>query len=287
MEKEEGLTKLEREEYLSSYAGDDRVVSSDDYKKEIAGWKDNEVHFYSKLPTFDRYADGFEGGELIVISGPTKNGKTTFAQTLTKNFQEQGIHSLWFTFEVQPRLFFKRFVTAEKFYLPRKLYDKRLDWLEDRIIESKIKYNTKAVFIDHLHYLVDIERMRNSSLDIGSVIRKLKLICVEYNIVIFLMAHTTKIKFDEMPSEENVRDSSFIPQEADSTLMIWRQRDKNRKTKKYEETGRTMLVITNHRRTGVMAKTVELKFNSGVLYESAVQRQLDVPDELSEENIGL
>ena len=266
--------KLDKENKLSEYVGEDRVVSSIDMKKEYAESHYTEVHFYSRIPTLDKLIDGFEGGELIVISGPTKNGKTTFAQTLTKNFESQKVNSLWFSFEVPAKLLFKKFATAEKFYLPRRLYDKRLDWLEDRIIESKIKYQTKAVFIDHLHYLVDIEKIKNSSIDIGSVIRKLKIIAIEQNIVIFLLAHTTKIKFEEVPSEENVRDSSFIPQEADSTIMIWRQRSKNKKTRAYEETGKTMLLVSNHRRTGVMSKSVELRFKDNLLFENTGDNQM-------------
>lgn len=261
--------EISKEEYLSTYTGEDRIVSSDVFLEELKNRGENPVKMFSKIPKLDSLIGHFEGGELYAISGQTKNGKTTFAQTLTKNFEEQGVHSLWFSFEVSGPLLFSKFVKTKLFYLPKKLYDKRLDWLEDRILEAKLKYKVKAVFIDHLHYLVDIERTRDSSLDIGSVIRKLKIIAIENNIVVFLLCHTKKLSSVDMPSAEDVRDSSFIPQEADSTMMVWRVMKKNKRTKEIEDSGKTLLIVSNHRRAGVMNKVVSLRFKDGLLFEEA------------------
>ena len=257
----------EKEERLANYEGEDRVVPSHEIEKELSEISTELFKVKSNLPTLDDLIEGFQGGELIIVSGPTKQGKTTFCQSLTKNFEDQGVKSLWFSFEVPLRQLFKQFIKADTIYLPRRLHDKRLDWLEDRILEAKIKYDAKVIFIDHLHYLVDIEKTRNASIEIGSIIRKLKSICVEHEVIIFLMVHTTKTRIDDMPTEENVRDSSFIPQEADSTLMIWREKKLNRKTKEIELTGKTVLLVSNHRRTGVMQQSVPLVFKDGMLYE--------------------
>jgi replicative DNA helicase len=256
-----------KEQELRDYEGDDKVVPATEMKERVFAAAYNPTKFFAGMTSLDSIIEGFEGGELIVISGPTKQGKTTFSQTLTANFEKQDVKSLWFSYEVSMRQLFEKFVKAKDFYLPQRLVPKNLDWLEERVIEAKLKYNIKAVFIDHLHYIVDMEKSRNQSIEIGTVIRRLKTIANTHNIVIFLMAHLTKTKYEEAPTESDIRDSSFITQEADCTLLIWRERMKNRKSKMFDYTGLTAVIIANHRRTGVLGKVIKLKFLDKMLLE--------------------
>jgi len=278
---------IEKERQLSEYQGEDRVISSTEAMEKISKQKKSNYHFNSKIPSLDKYIEGFESGELIIVSGPTKHGKTTFCQSLTKNFEEDGVKCLWFEFEVPERQFLRQFKTLPLFYLPKILKDKDVGWIKDRILEGILKYNTRIVFIDHLHYLIDMYT-KNTSMDIGRAIRDLKRFAVENDVVIFTMAHTTKVELDSVPTENDIRDSSFIPQEADSTMMVWREVKRRRKggTQYLDYTGRTFLYILNHRRTGVMAKRVPLMFKDGYLFEMAyeeikeyeVKKPVDNPD---------
>lgn len=272
---------IEKEQQLSSYDGPDKVISSKEAMENISKQKKSNYQFDSKIPLLDKYIEGFESGELIIISGPTKHGKTTFCQSLTKNFEQDGIKCLWFEFEVPERQFLSKFPNLPLFYLPKILKDKDVGWIKDRILEGILKYNTRIVFIDHLHYLIDMYT-KNTSMDIGRAIRDLKRFAVENDVVIFTMAHTTKVKLDEVPTENDIRDSSFIPQEADSTMMVWREVKRKRKggTEFLEYTGKTFLYILNHRRTGVMAKRVPLIFKDGYLFEMAYE---EIKEELNEE----
>jgi replicative DNA helicase len=204
----------------------------------------------------DKLTDGFVGGELVALSGPTKNGKTLLAQTLTVNFKAAGINSLWFSFEVPARQFMTQIPDDCLFYLPNVLVPHTINWLDDRIVESKLKFNTRAVFIDHLHYLVDLESSRrNISVDIGAVVRRLKRIAIRHNIVLFLLCHSTKAQGPTGEVRElgsmDIRDSSFIPQEADTTWIIQRRLEEDRDNQ-------AMLKVCNHRRTGTMEKRTTL-----------------------------
>jgi hypothetical protein len=207
-------------------------------------------------------------GELVTISGPTKNGKTLLAQTLTVNFYKQKSPALWFTYEVPARQFLSQFPELPTIYMPSKLKAHALDWLEDRIMESFLKYHTRITFIDHLHYLVDMARMKSPSIEIGTVVRRLKGIAVANEFVIFLLCHTTKGKQDGMLSYESIRDSSFVSQESDTVFMVQRKPDFG------ENAAR--LRVEFHRRTGVMEKTVDLVKEGGLLYEA------DKPFEVAE-----
>jgi archaellum biogenesis ATPase FlaH len=217
------------------------------------------VQVKSKIPTLDYLTNGFQGGELITISGPTKNGKTLLAQTLTVNFSEQQKPALWFTFEVPASQFIAQLPCLPSIYMPMRLKAHALDWLEERIMEGFEKFRTRIVFIDHLHYLVDMARMSNVSIEIGTVVRSLKGIAVRNDMIIFLLCHTTKGKQDGGLSYESIRDSSFVSQESDTVFMIKRTPDEGDDT--------AMMRVEFHRRTGVMEKQVPLIKVDGLLHE--------------------
>lgn len=250
----------EQRQNLKNYTGEDQVISSQEMKISMDNQPDAVIRVNSLIPLLDRYTGGFWSGELITISGPTKNGKTLLAQTLTVNFSKQGTPSLWFTYEVPARQFLSQFPDLPSLYMPKKLKAHALDWLEDRITESFLKYHTRVIFIDHLHYLVDMARIKSPSIEIGQVVRRLKGIAVDKELVIFLLCHTTKGRADGSVSYENIRDSSFVSQESDSVLMVQRKPDFG------ENCAR--LRVEFHRRTGAMEKTIDMVKEGGLLYET-------------------
>ena len=248
-----------QERNLAEYQGDDRIISSVELALKLKESPDSLIRVKSFIPSLDSATDGFQDGELIVISGPTKNGKTLFAQTLTANFVKQQYFSLWFSFEVPPRQFLSQFSEIPLIYLPARLKAHALPWVEDRIQESFQKYHTRVVFIDHLHFLFDMAKTRNPSIEIGTVIRRLKAMAVSGGFIIFLLAHTTKGKSENTLSYESIRDSSFISQESDCVLMIKRTPENG------ENAAR--LRVEFHRRTGILERVIELVKLSGLLHE--------------------
>jgi len=238
------------------------IVSSYELKQLLDEEKKPELFFKTKISSLDKAIEGFSGGELITISGPTKGGKTLLAQTLTHNFLEQQIYSLWFSFELPPKEFISRFPDLSLFYLPRHLKRNAVKWLHNCILQSLEENRTKAVFIDHLHFLFDIARTRNPSLEIGSIVRELKSLAVDNNIVIFLLCHTSKLHPEKEPDAESIRDSSFVGQESDSVFILWRVKDSEG-----IYGNKAILKVEYHRRTGVMSKKVKLQKIDGLLKE--------------------
>jgi replicative DNA helicase len=252
---------IEREKKLSTYGEDDRIVKSTEIQNLLMEQKD-PFSFNSKLPLLDDWLEGFEAGELVVVSGLTGQGKTTLCQTLSFNFFTQDIASLWFSYEMTYRQFIRKLSEDLFVFMPLVLKGKSLDWIRDRIHEAKLKYQVRAVFIDHLHFLVDMAKIKNPSLEIGSIVRGLKRIALDLNVTIFLIAHSTKIKFDEEPELDSIRDSSFIPQDSDIVLIVWRAKDKA-----CEFTNKTILKLAKSRRTGVMGRKVTLIFREKLYWE--------------------
>lgn len=251
---------------LREYAGEDQVISSQEMQAAFDSAPEPILKVKSQIPGLDKLIVDFRAGELITISGPTKNGKTLLAQTLSVNFCNQYQPPLWFTYEVPARQFLSQFPSLPLIYMPTKLKAHAMDWLEERMIESYEKYNTRIVFLDHLHYLVDMARMKTPSIEIGTVVRRLKGIAVNNDFSIFLLCHTTKGKQDGTLSYESIRDSSFVSQESDTVFMVQRKPDFG------ENAAR--LRVEFHRRTGVMERTVDLVKEKGLLYESAVPFEL-------------
>jgi replicative DNA helicase len=247
-------------EKLSRYDGEDQIIGS--LEMEIKLKQNSSLYkpiVKSLIPTLDEYIDGFYPGELITISGYTKNGKTLLAQSLTKNFTIQQYFPLWFSFEVPAQQFLSQFNDLPNFYLPMKLRAHSMDWVEERILEGFAKNHTRLIFIDHLHFLFDMARSKNISLEIGQVIRRLKTIAVENSFVIFLLCHTTKGKSDDVPDYSAIRDSGLIAQESDTVFMVAR-------TPKVSQDSAQMRVEF-HRRTGVLERVIPLIKINGYLKE--------------------
>lgn len=244
------LVKLETE--LSQYDGADKVVSSHELLEYLEESKiDSMNYLYSKIPGLDYWIDGFVGGELTVISGPTGNGKTLLAQSLTESFWRQQKNVLWFSYEVPAEQFLKQFgKDLPKFFLPMQLAQNNFTWIEKKIIEARVKYGLHAVVVDHLHFLIDMKR-NNLSVEIGQVMRIVKKLALKYNLCFFLITHIGKMakELTAEPDVDDIRDSSFIGQEADNVLFVWRNKKEDHKA---------VLKIAKNRRKGSWKKKVNL-----------------------------
>lgn len=241
------------------YEGDDKVLTSFElYDKLNSDKKEPYVSVMSGIPGIDYACEGFQDGELIIISGPTKQGKTLLAQTFTVAFAKKKNFPCWFTYEVPPRQFLSQFPILPLFYLPSNNKAQDFNWFMDRCLESFFKYNTRIFFIDHLHFLVDMARVSNPSLEIGAIVRRIKRFAVDNDFVIFLLCHIKKNEGDDL-SYKDLRDSSFIAQDSDTCIMIKRTPKIGQNTAKAR--------VEFHRRTGKTEWVVDLEKQYGLLRE--------------------
>ena len=262
-----GKELYEKEKSLADYKGDDRVVSSHELAGELKKTSDSDFIIATGIDTFDRlHEGGVEAGELIVVTGPTGEGKTTFLMSVTINMIKEKVQSVWFTLEVTPRQFLKKIKQEDEkmplFYLPRENIDGQLQWIEDRIIEAKVKHNIRVVFIDHLHQIFSMARVTgnvNLSIEIGDMVAKIKSIALQHNIVIFLVAHSKDDPSGSLrePKKEDIRDSGLISRLADSIVGIWRVPNDaeitNTRRKALVETDiKSKIRVFKNRRTGLV-----------------------------------
>jgi replicative DNA helicase len=262
------IKQIELEQEMLNYSGEDQVLSSDEVLKRFIAEQPKGERISTKLPNLDRTIGGLYPGQLIVVSGVTGHGKTTLCQTFTKNMSEQLTFPLWFSYEVGTQDFIENFHPdyQKHIFMPLKMTDNSLKWIESRIIESKVKYNTTICFIDHIHYLVSMSAKTNMSFVIGECVRGLKQLAIKHNIVIVLVAHMTKTKPDEEPGLGHTRDSSFIEQEADVVLYVWRDG---------KEKSITICKVAKNRKRGVIDEKIGLVLIDGKYQEVVLKEETE------------
>jgi len=250
---------IELEKKLYEYTGDDRIITSHELKKEIDAIPANEFVYKTGIKSLDRILSNVESGELVVVSGPTGNGKTTLLIDITRNIASN-TPSAWFTLEVTQRQFLGKFGdNLPLFYTPAKNTENNIQWLIERIIEAKVKHDVKMVFVDHLHQIFSIDKFngKNLSLELGDIVAKLKQLAIEYNLVIWLVAHSTDPKdaVTREPRMSDIRDSGMIPRLADTVIGVWRvpntyTGDERTIEESGEDDVRAKIRIWKNRRTG-------------------------------------
>lgn len=229
-----GTALYELEKRLVDYKGNDRMVSSHELSEALKGTDEDVFIIPTGLRTLDRLLEGgVEAGELFIISGPTDEGKSTMAMTITRHMADHGTKTAWFTLEITPRQFIKKIGSRGNlplFYLPNEAYEAgedTLNWIQERIIESRAKYGTQVVFIDHLHQIFSLAKTQKSgniSWEMGDLVGRLKNMAIQLNIVIMLIAHTKDDPegSSREPRKEDLRDSGLISRLADEILLVWR-----------------------------------------------------------------
>lgn len=223
LNKAEAIARLE--ELYSEYTGEDALVSFAEIAERLKN-QPPEKKILTGYPAFDAIMGGFRAKQLVVVSAATKSGKTSWCVDLTLKMASE--NPLWLPFEESAEELVQKFIDRNEppphAFTPQRISGNTILWVEKKIIESKAKYNSSVVFIDHLHFIVDLGE--NMSLQIGRTMRELKRIAKQWNVTIFLIAHLKKTKMEEQPDLEDLRDSSFIAQEADTVIMLWRKTTK-------------------------------------------------------------
>lgn len=176
----------------------------------------------------DDLVGGLRKGRLIVISGLTSVGKSSFADCIALNIANRDIPVLMFSLEMPPVDTVKKFLilhtklsgkelrevkdpsdklkTIDKALIyfsaegkngngvPIYFYNKsgmlKLAEVETGIKIAQTKYDCKVVVVDHLQYF-NINP-NNVTADTAFIVRQLKDIAVRYNIPIVLLAHLNR-----------------------------------------------------------------------------------------------
>lgn len=246
------------------YDGEDRVVSSEEIVKNLKS-RPEEDKIFTGISGLDSILGGFRRKQLITLAAPTKSGKTSMCVDLTIRLKDQ--NPLWFPFEEPAEELIQKFLdrkdTPPQFFVPEVMTGNTLLWLEKKIIEGIAKFGCRFVFIDHLHFIVPFSGERHD-LRVGETMRALKSLAKKWDVTIFIIAHLKKTDMMVHPTLEDLRDSSFIAQESDTVIMLYREAVKENGQVKI--TNNVNLSVQANRRTGKTGN-VKLVFKDGRFLE--------------------
>jgi replicative DNA helicase len=225
--KAEQLLRLQQ--IAATYAGDDKVISSEELFEAVKN-APQKPKFYTGFSELDKTMEGFVTGESIFLTGITKHGKTSMCMEFSKRFEDQ--HPLWLSFEERAidllRKFHEKTGSFPYFYTPRQNEIPNLEWVEKKIVESKAKFDSKVVFIDHIGFVSDAEKGRDDTeaSRLERISRAIHSLAVKWDVLIFFMGHLTKVRPDQNPDIENIKGSSAMAQESDLTMIVWRKTER-------------------------------------------------------------
>jgi len=247
------------------------VFGEDDEVKHIADVADSqkinsEDVYPLEMDCFDKLINGGVSlGDVVVIAGQTGHGKTSLAQDWTMSLirGEKKLKALWFSYEVLPVHLWKKFqemgMTREDCaFIPAKHSTGNVAWVEQKIKEGKEKFGIKAVFIDHLGFLLPKTSgvlgkamSANYATFLTQIMRDLKTLALQEEVIIFLPVHMKKVDSRNRHSDsDDIKDSSGIGQESDLVFLIEREKNKEKDADTYF-TEVTKITLAKNRKTGL------------------------------------
>lgn len=208
---------------MAHYRGSDKIVSSHEIAERLKEAEPVATHPTGVSSLDNLLRGGFRPGQLVVVSAVTGHGKTEFCTFLSSKMSEQ--KPLWFSYEDGADELVERFVDRNVevplFFTPSHLKGNSLTWIEERVVESKVKHGTSIVFIDNLQCLVP--RSQNQAAEYGFTTRELKKMAERWGVTIVLVHHLTKLKAQEIPELNDIKGSSDVAQDASTVILLWRQ----------------------------------------------------------------
>jgi replicative DNA helicase len=262
-DKHERLVKIK--ETLKEYSGEDKVVSFEDIIKTVKARKE-EFIIETGWADFDKLVRGFRPQQIVLVGALTKSGKTTWCMDLTSRIAEH--NPLWIPYEESAEELMRKYIERDlpppHGYTPAITRPNQLEWLEERIIEGKVKYDSHIVFIDHLEFLVP---SGFDGLDerYAQAMRLLKGIAKKWNVCIVIMVQLRKPEsITALPDYNDIKNSSSPAQHCDTAIVLYRETFK--KKQEVTITNNTIVSVQLNRRHGSTGN-VTMVFDSGRFIE--------------------
>jgi len=209
----------------------------------------------------DQILRGFMGGELIILTGVSGHGKTTFLEAMLINMALNNEPVLFISMEEGRKQVVAKLIKQIQHVdqketlkeLPIYLYDGEIADINvlEAIIQEAVKNGIKFVAVDNIGFFTNRDTEIESETSI-----KLKLMARKYNIPILAIAHLRKLNnVDKIPTMDDIKGSSSIYQDADQFMCLWQDMTGSKTV-----VGNMLLLIRKNRRYGTRG-TIEFHLN--------------------------
>jgi replicative DNA helicase len=207
----------------------------------------DETAEFTPWDTINKSVGPASAGDLIVVSGPQKTGKTTFVGNVVAYWAERGFPALLYCLEMPIERLVRhtlcahyRVVLDDEERLPPGTVEKaRVDLAEwplylgsdprikghkavtDLIREAVRRFGLKLVVFDNLHMLA--RNLDHINEEIGVITKEFKNLAMELEIPIILIAQPRKLQQNQIMSPWDLKGSVDIYSDADTIIMLHRE----------------------------------------------------------------
>lgn len=226
------------------------LISFAEVMAEVEEEEKNGIQYglLTGFPTFDKAFEGLNKGELYVVGAATGVGKSLFVQNIALKVAQQNKTVLFITTEMTPKENTKRMrkMLESNAAMPPIVYNSPKKSVTTASLRTTIEkhkdYNFDLVIIDNLQYF--IRSAENEAEEIGLATKECKEISRIFEVPVILVSGIRKIyNTEKEPEMDDLRGSSFISQDADGVISLWRSKEKGA-----ENT--LIATIKKNRRTG-------------------------------------
>eukprot|EP00559_Dactyliosolen_fragilissimus_P009407 CAMPEP_0184859432 /NCGR_PEP_ID=MMETSP0580-20130426/4436_1 /TAXON_ID=1118495 /ORGANISM="Dactyliosolen fragilissimus" /LENGTH=740 /DNA_ID=CAMNT_0027356063 /DNA_START=844 /DNA_END=3066 /DNA_ORIENTATION=+ len=208
------------------------------------------------LPGLTQLVKGFRRGEMTVLTGPTGSGKTTLLGQLSLDFAEQGVNTLWGSFEIKnTRLMHKLLQQFSRNPLPTVKKDdpnikeaiESLEVIADRFQELPLYFmkfhggsdiddvldamdyaayvhDVQHIILDNMQFMISRNANNGSTFDKFDcqdvAVEKFRKFATERNVHITLVVHPRKEDEGVRLGISSIYGSAKATQEADTVIIL-------------------------------------------------------------------
>lgn len=203
----------------------------------------------SMWPSIRKFAKAYRKGNLIIVTGTAKTGKTSLCLLEALHQAKRGIPALMYCLEMRPSALAMKLLQAELKMTEKEVFDninarheamvnlqplnlyfgyssKRHDRKAtfDTIRRAFRRYGFGFIVFDGIHSLV--RSTRDQSAEISLVSAEFKDLAEELHVPIMLIAHPRKLNEDRMLGGEDMKDSVSLLNDCDLLMALWRKKIK-------------------------------------------------------------
>lgn len=175
-------------------------------------------------PSIDKMFRGMQGGQLIVVYGPTKHRKSTFVRNIVKKVSQDGAPVLYVGLEEVGAQNTERFLDMGADNLPI-IYppaDNPTPSPEDidGLVAAAVEEGIQLVVVDHLHMWQ--AKGESDASGITKICQEMKRVAMKYNVPLILISHISGDRTQVgAPGVERLKGSTSIAQLADKVICVY------------------------------------------------------------------
>lgn len=203
------------------------VVDLDDWRKIARETEDRNGRnrgISTGIKGVDDMIEGFEPGEMMILTGHTKHGKSRLAANIAYNVAQQGKTVYYINTEMTKLQMGRRFNSLAgdtpikgKILLNDKAGLSYVDVI--MIMENAKEKGCDLVIVDHLHFFS--RSVENQTNEISKIAKDFKDAAVAYELPLLMLCHVQQADTKKTPTLQMIKNSSSIAQDADIVLTVW------------------------------------------------------------------